>query len=100
MPLDRSVHFKTVVQEGNRLQVPCLIRWRFRLDPSQVLEVRIRVAERIGARTETYYAKMRRDGRFGIPKLIMKLCEIKAGDIVEVTLSPPETDEEHGEEQD
>jgi len=70
------------------------------LESSQVLEVRIRVAERIGTRVETYYAKMRRDGRFGIPKLIMKLCEIKAGDIVEVTLSPPETDEEHGEEQD
>lgn len=73
MPLDRSVFFKAVVQEGNRLQVPCVMRGQFGLESSQVLEVRIRVAERIGTSVETYYAKMRRDGRFGIPKLIMKL---------------------------
>jgi len=43
------------------------------LESSQVLEVRIRATEQIGACLETYYAKMRKDGRFGIPKLIMKL---------------------------
>jgi len=88
LPLDRSLSFKAVVQEGDRLQVPRLIRWQFSLEPTQVLEIRIRSAERIGASAETYYAKVRGDGRLGIPKLVMKLCEIRAGDIVEVTLSP------------
>jgi len=94
VPLNRSVSFKSAVQEGNRVQVPRLIRSQFRLEPTQVLEVRICAAERIGVNVETYYAKVREDGRLGIPKLVMKLCEIKAGDIVEVTLSPPEADEE------
>jgi len=51
----------------------CITRWQFGLESSQVLEVRIRATEQIGACLETYYAKMRKDGRFGIPKLIMKL---------------------------
>jgi len=50
-----------------------LRNWQFRLESSQVLKVRICAAERIGANVETYYAKMRRDGWFGILKLIMKL---------------------------
>lgn len=100
LPLDRSVSFKAVVQEGNRVQVPRLIRWQFRLESTQVLQVRIRAAERIGANLEFYYAKVRGDGRLGIPKLVMKLCRIKAGDIVDVRLSPTEADEEDSQERD
>jgi len=100
VPLGRPVSFKAAVQEGNRVQVPRLVRWQFSLESTQVLEVRIRAAERIGANMETYYAKVRGDGRLGIPKLVMKLCDIKAGDIVEVMLSPPEADEGDSEEQD
>ena len=51
----------------------CITRWQFGLESSHILEVRIRATEQIDTCLETYYVKMRKDGRFGIPKLIMKL---------------------------
>lgn len=92
LPLDRRVMFKAVVQEGGRVQVPGLIRSQFKLEPTEVMQ--IQVLQRPPYRMETYFGRMRQDGRLTIPKLIMRLCEIKTGDVVEVTLSPPATVEE------
>jgi hypothetical protein len=36
MPLTENVSFKTVLQRGNRVQVPKLVRWRFKMDSEQV----------------------------------------------------------------
>jgi len=52
------------------------------------LEVTVEKAQQIAANSETYYTRMRPDGRLNIPKLVVELCEIKAGDIVEIRLSP------------
>jgi len=37
MPLTEKVTFKTLLQKGNRLQVPELIRWQFKMESNQIL---------------------------------------------------------------
>jgi hypothetical protein len=39
MPLTEKITFKTTLQKGNRIQVPKLIRWQFKLEPTQTLKV-------------------------------------------------------------
>ena len=41
MPLTERVDFKAVLQKGNRVQLPKLVRWRFKLETSQVLKVTV-----------------------------------------------------------
>jgi hypothetical protein len=78
-----------MVQKGNRVQVPRLIRWQFKLEPTQVLKVTVKPVDTID--DETFYAKMNRDGRVTIPKLIADLLkdedEERLGTL-EVTLQP------------
>ena len=44
LPLTRTVVFRTVLQKGHRFQVLRLIRWEFKMEPSQVLRVRVGLA--------------------------------------------------------
>ena len=41
MPLTQKVSFKTMLQKGNRVQLPKLIRWKFKLETSQILKVTV-----------------------------------------------------------
>jgi hypothetical protein len=41
VPLTGSVSFKAVLQKGNRVQVPKLVRWKFKLEQDQVLKVSV-----------------------------------------------------------
>ena len=65
------MEFQTTLQRGNRVQVPKLVRWKFKLESDQVLKVTV------GARGmivvwETYYACMDKSGRMTVPKMIQK----------------------------
>ena len=40
-PLTEAVEFKTVLQKGNRVQPPKLIRWKFKLETDQILKVTV-----------------------------------------------------------
>jgi bifunctional DNA-binding transcriptional regulator/antitoxin component of YhaV-PrlF toxin-antitoxin module len=89
MSLSESVDFKAVLQKGNRIQIPKLIRWQYHLEPSQVLKVEVKT----GAwREEEFYARMGRDGRLTIPKLTLELLqqedESLVSSVLEVTLEP------------
>jgi len=33
LPLTEKVKFKTLLQHGNRIQVPKLVRWQFKMEP-------------------------------------------------------------------
>jgi hypothetical protein len=44
MPLTQKISFKTVLQKGNRDQVPKLVRWQFKLDTEQALKVTVNAA--------------------------------------------------------
>jgi hypothetical protein len=70
--------------------VPKIIRWQFKMETDQVLKVGISTPGR-GFGIEWFYAKMKKEGRIRVPKLIvMKLESGKSllGYILEVTLEP------------
>jgi len=56
VPLTETVEFKTVLQKGNRFQLPKLIRWKFKLETVQILKVTAFPAK--GYTGECFYAKM------------------------------------------
>ena len=89
MPLTRKVSFKTMLQKGNRVQVPIVVRWQFKIDTEQVLKVTVH-AINVFSGWEVFYARMGRDGRINIPKLQRELLRGKEQDltgyIMEVTL--------------
>jgi len=41
LPLSEKVKFKTVLQKGNRIQIPKKVRWRFKMDTEQLLNVTV-----------------------------------------------------------
>ena len=93
MPLTEEVVFKAVLQRGNRVQVPRLIRWQFKLEPDQVLNALVDFEEdMVGG--EVFYVRMTRDGRLTIPKLTLKALQRECGKeslvgyVLEITLKP------------
>jgi hypothetical protein len=95
MPLTEEVSFKAVLQKGNRVQIPKLIRWQFKMESQQVLKVTVKAGDSFGSE-ETFYAKISRDGRITIPKLTLELLrdeddeESLVGSVFEVQLEPAE----------
>jgi hypothetical protein len=45
LPLTEKVSFQAMLQRGNRLQVPRVVRWRFKLESDQVLKVTVSCLE-------------------------------------------------------
>ena len=69
LPLTERVEFQTALQRGNRVQVPKLVRWKFKLESNQVLKVAVLATGVIGG-WETFYACMDKSGRITVPKMI------------------------------
>lgn len=67
--LTERVTFKTVVQRGNRLQVPKKMRWLFKMESTQTLYVSIRPTCTF-SQCESFYCKMTKDERIQIPKIV------------------------------
>jgi len=91
MPLTERVNFKTKLQRGNRVQIPKLVRWRFKLETDQILKVTASVFGVWGA-PQSFLARMGKDGRVVIPKLTLTLLKADEpnleGYVIEVTLEP------------
>ena len=92
LPLTRTVGFRAMLQRGNRVQVPKLVRW----EPSQVLRISVsRVS--IYGHSEYFFGRMNKDGRITIPKLTVGLLEDMfegeslVGKVLEVHLAPSGT---------
>ena len=93
MPLTQKVTFKTLLQRGNRVQVPKLIRWQFKMETDQVLKIGVGTQVLgIWREWESFYSKMSKDGRILIPKLTLELLRSEKPDltgyVIEVTLEP------------
>jgi len=91
LPLTESVCFKAVFQRGDRVQVPRLFRWQYRMEVCQVLKVNVRIAGSFV--DESFLARMMRDGRLTIPRLTLKLLqedeeEGLEGRVLKVTVEP------------
>ncbi len=65
---DRKLEFKARVQKFNRVQIPELIRWRYKLEPLQFIQVTVSHPNGLGSKEE-YLTRMGKDGRITIPKL-------------------------------
>lgn len=94
MPLVGSVSFKAVLQRGNRFQVPKLVRWEFKLEPAQVLKVKVTPVGAHGE-SESFYGRMTSGGRITVPKLALDLLEKRTvggkslvGYVMDVQLQP------------
>jgi hypothetical protein len=94
VPLTEKVNFKTVLQKGNRIQLPKLVRWKYKLEPDQVLKVTVTAANIFGG-YETFYAQMDKSGRITITQLTLKLLQNRnrdqqslTGAVMEVRLEP------------
>lgn len=91
LPLSTTVSFKTRLQKQNRLQVPKLIRWQYKLEPSETLNVTVTIVGLLGVRG-SFLAKVQKDGRIAIPKLTLALLKRNEpnleGYVLEVTLEP------------
>ncbi len=91
MPLNRVVRFEAQVEKSNLFQVPRKIRWAFKMESEQMLHVEI-IAPRIAFGTHSFFAKMRKDGRIRIPKLVCAILNDKEpnlGDaVIDVTIHP------------
>ena len=93
MPLTHIVRFKAVIGKGNRIQIPRLIRWEFKLETTQLLKGHIYLFGR--GVEETFYVKMNKDGRITVPKLNANLIKMELSDeeiiyrqAFEITLEP------------
>jgi hypothetical protein len=60
VPLTASVSFKAVLQKGKRVQVPKLVRWKYKLEREQVLMVSVTTQRLYG--WENFYARMDKSG--------------------------------------
>ena len=62
MPLTEKVTFTGTLQNANTVQIPRLIRWRFKMESGQALKVGVNF---LGMHKgwQFFYAKMRKDGR-------------------------------------
>jgi bifunctional DNA-binding transcriptional regulator/antitoxin component of YhaV-PrlF toxin-antitoxin module len=88
MPLDQQLTFKNTLEKCGKVQVPKIIRWQFKIEPDQILNVAIN--GRGGH--EPFYAKMSKDGRIYIPKTILFAAFARVdnltGVLVEMTIKP------------
>jgi hypothetical protein len=96
MPITERINFKTMLQKGNKIQIPELIRGQFKVETNQLLNVGVNdLNTQCG--WQFFFAKMSKDGRIRIPLLIIKLLQSDessiTGHILEVTLEPGQTTE-------
>ena len=97
MPLTKAVEFRAVLQKGNRVQVPKLVRWEFKMETSQVLKVKVNPVGAYGQK-ETFFGRMNGNGRITIPKLTLGLLQDRdnggkslADYVLELQLEPVES---------
>jgi len=92
MPLTKKVNFNTLLEKGNRLQIPKLIQWQFKMEQTHVLRVGVS-PKGLFVGWHYFYAKMDKQGRILIPKLTLAMLTDKetprlSGYIFEVSLEP------------
>lgn len=85
MPLTEKVTFTTKLQSAKTVQIPKLVRWRFKMEGDQPLKVGVNFLD-LHKGWQFFYAKMRKDGRISIPKLALSLFEDEKTSLAGYTL--------------
>jgi bifunctional DNA-binding transcriptional regulator/antitoxin component of YhaV-PrlF toxin-antitoxin module len=58
MPLNEHATFKTRLQRHNRITVPKLLRWRYKIEPTQLLKVTVKPQNPESLSEEEFLAKI------------------------------------------
>ncbi len=92
MPLSSRISFKAPLQKNNRIAIPKLMRWQFKIEPDQVLKVCIWLPGSFQG-WQFFYAKMSKDGRILIPLITLEIIAQEkkpnlTGHIFEIKLEP------------
>jgi len=93
MPLSEFVTFKTRLQRYNRIVIPRHIRWQYKMEAGELLQISVRPFNGASFEEERFLAKMATDGRLTIPKLTMQILQERetkslTGTILEITIHP------------
>jgi bifunctional DNA-binding transcriptional regulator/antitoxin component of YhaV-PrlF toxin-antitoxin module len=93
MPLTEIASFKAKLENRNRIQIPNLLRWRYKMEQGELLKANVRVFGSENYEEEIFLTKMTSDGRLTIPKITMNVFKQReeknmTGCILEVTISP------------
>lgn len=84
VPISENTWFHAKLQSGNCVQIPVLVRWKFKLEPSEVLKVKVSPVRSRGS--ETFFARLQKGGRITVPTRVATFLELKPGDVVDVGL--------------
>jgi hypothetical protein len=92
LPLNQSVTFKTKLQRQNRLQIPKLIRMKYKLETSEILKVTVAIQIGLSMGREIFFTKMYESGRIHVPDLTVALLsrdkQSIEGRAIEVKIEP------------
>lgn len=89
MPLTESVEFLARLQKLNRVQIPVEVRWRYKLEPGDILKAEVYPIGVLGVGPEKFVARLLGDGRITVPwEVIWKLGLGKRRYMLKVWLKP------------
>lgn len=89
MPLTESVEFLARLQKLNRVQIPVEVRWRYKLEPGELLKVEVYAIGGSSVSPERFVARLLGDGRMTVPwEVIWKLGLGKRRYMLKVWLKP------------
>ena len=89
MPLTQRVTFKVQLQNQNRFQIPKVIRWQYKLEPSQIMKITLRIFNI--SFYESFLGKLP-DCRVTVPRIVIvqllqRMPDLKAS-FIEIYLDP------------
>jgi hypothetical protein len=82
--LKGKISFLARLQAENRIQIPVEIRWRYKLEPGQILRLKIQPIG--GFDSEEFYAKLQLGGRVNVPWEVDWALKLKCGLMLRVLL--------------
>jgi len=89
MPLTETAEFLARLQKWNRVQIPVEVRWRYKLEPGELLKVSVQPVGSFFVSGEEFIARLMRGGRITIPwEVVWALKLDKPGYMLRVRLIP------------
>jgi len=82
--LKDKVSFLARLQAENRIQIPVEIRWRYKLEPSQILRLQVYPMGDVGS--EEFHARLQHGGRVNVPWEAVWALKLKHGLMLRVWL--------------
>lgn len=94
LPVSEDTKFHAMLQRGNRVQVPVVVRWRFKLEPGEILKVGVKPLDTW--HEEIFWAKLQKGGRITIPKRVREVLEahvdrdMEPGELLKIVIEAEE----------